>query len=454
MARIRTLAILSDTAPIASPGVEMTDEAIQAVVDDPAIAAASVDDGATQLMLDDVVSEDSAADAEVLEEVAETIAEGTENGEVMPPMAAECLRILTQHIANRRGVQVGVNIAKESFGNKASALQAQRLAMLSIESVAKDIWKQIVKMYEGVIEFVKKWWAKFFDGATKLRDRSESMDKAFKSKKSSIEADAANKRVDIGDWGNLIQNGDGSLSWADSARTVGTLIDGYTFNTNIEGKISDLANKVAEAMKDPASAIRGKTAIIAEAVAVKEKNDANNMGEAPDGMTFTMGDVFQGGRCIYALTPKQGASEDDVVDNIGRMKIWIDEMPGYKDVATTDLPLTDAATYCEAACKNVYNLAVTMIKAKDKSDNVMKIANKLKDRASKLAGMGDDDDKSDDIRVIGKVARACVGMISSSITAVNNHFLQVGNAHLSAVGAIISAGSSKTKEDKKNVIKT
>ena len=133
MARIKTLAMLSNEDLGASPGVEMTDEAIEAVVEDPAIAAAAVNDDATQLELDNVVSEESAADAEVLEEVADTLEEATENGEVITGVAAECLRVLVQHIADRRGIQAGVNIARESFGNKAVGLRAQRLAMLSIQ---------------------------------------------------------------------------------------------------------------------------------------------------------------------------------------------------------------------------------------------------------------------------------------------------------------------------------
>ena len=60
MARIKTLAMLSNEDLGASPGVEMTDEAIEAVVEDPAIAAAAVNDDATQLELDNVVSEESA----------------------------------------------------------------------------------------------------------------------------------------------------------------------------------------------------------------------------------------------------------------------------------------------------------------------------------------------------------------------------------------------------------
>lgn len=454
MARIKTLAMLSSEDNGASPGVEMTDEAIEAVVEDPAIAAATVNDDATQLELDSVVSEESAADADVLEEVADTLEEATENGEVITGVAAECLRVLVQHIADRRQIQAGVNIARESFGNKAAGLQAQRLAMLSIQNIAKDIWKQIVKAYEAVIAFVKKWWAKFFDGATKLRDRAESMEKAFKSKKSTIEKDAATKKVDVGDWINLVQDGTGKFDWSIGSDTVGSLVGTYNLNTNISARISTLADTVAEAMKDPAAATTGKSKVIEEAVKIREKQDANNMGEAPDGMVFAVSDSVVGGKCIYTLTPKTGASEEDVLDNIGRMKIWMDEKPGYKDVAATDLPLTDASAYCENACKNVYNLAVTMIKGKEKSDSAMKVANKLKDRANKLAGMGDDEDKSDDIRTIGKIARACVGMISASVSAINNHFLQVGNAHLSAVAAIISAGSSKTKEDKKNAIKT
>ena len=453
MARIKTLAMLSSEDNGASPGVEMTDEAIEAVVEDPAIAAATVNDDATQLELDSVVSEESAADADVLEEVADTLEEATDNGEVITGVAAECLRVLVQHIADRRGIQAGVNIARESFGNKAAGLQAQRLAMLSIQNIAKDIWKQIVKAYEAVIAFVKKWWAKFFDGATKMRDRAESMEKAYKSKKTSIESDAATKKVNVGDWINLVQDGTGAFDWAAGSTTVGTLVTKYNTETNISTKITALANTVAEAMKDPAAAT-GKSKVIEEAVNIKQANEANNMGEAPDGMIFTVSASVIGGKCIYALTPRTGASEEDVLDNIGRMKVWMDEMPGYKDVAATDLVLTDASTYCENVCKAVYNLAVTMIKGKEKSDNAMKIANKLKDRANKLAGMGDDEDKSDDIRTIGKIARACVGMISASVTVVNNHFLQVGNAHLSAVAAIISAGSSKTKEDKKLVLKT
>ena len=454
MARIRTLAMLNNEDLGASPGVEMTDEAIDAVVEDPAIAAATVNDEATQLELDNAVSEEAAADADVLEEVADTLEEATDNGEVITGVAAECLRVLVQHIADRRGIQAGVNIARESFANKAAGLQAQRLAMLSIQNVAKDIWKQVVKAYEAVIAFVKKWWAKFFDGATKMRDRAESMEKAVKSKKAAIEKDAGNKKVDIGDWGKMLAEGDGVLNWKKAGDDAAAFVECYNAAIAISTQVENIGLAVAEAMKDPASATSGKAAVFAAAVELGLPNEAKNMGEAPDGMTYTHEDCLYGGYALYAITPKKGASDDDVMDNIGRMKIWADEKPDYKDLTATDLPLDGATAFCETACKNVYNLAVTMIKAKNRSDAAMKVADKLKERANKLAGMGDDEDKSDDIRTIGKIARACVGMLSAGVTVANNHFLQAGNAYLSAVAAIISAGSSKSKEDKKQVIKT
>lgn len=258
MARIKTLAMLSNEDLGASPGVEMTDEAIEAVVEDPAIAAAAVNDDATQLELDSVVSEESAADADVLEEVADTLEEAADNGEVITGVAAECLRVLVQHIADRRGIQAGVNIARESFGNKAAGLQAQRLAMLSIQNIAKDIWKQIVKAYEAVIAFVKKWWAKFFDGATKLRDRAESMEKAFKSKKTNIEKDAASKKVDIGDWGAMLQDDDGKLDWGIARDNAGTFIEYYNSAIAISTQVENIGNAVADAMMDPADASTGK----------------------------------------------------------------------------------------------------------------------------------------------------------------------------------------------------
>ncbi len=454
MARIKTLAMLSNEDLGASPGVEMTDEAIEAVVEDPAIAAATVNDDATQLELDSVVSEESAADAEVLEEVADTLEEATENGEVITGVAAECLRVLVQHIADRRGIQAGVNIARESFGNKAAGLQAQRLAMLSIQNIAKDIWKQIVKAYEAVIAFVKKWWAKFFDGATKLRDRAESMEKAFKSKKANIEKDATSKKVDIGDWGTMLHDGDGKLEWKTAGDYAGEFIECYNAAIAISTQVENIGNAVAGAMKDPADASKGKAAVFDQAMKLALPEEAKNMGEAPDGMTYTYEACLYGGQALYALTPKKGASEDDIVDNIGRMKIWANEKPDYRDLTVTELSLEGASAFCETACKNVYNLAVTMIKAKNRSDAAMKVADTLKERANKLAGMSEDDDKSDDIRTIGKIARACVGMLSAGVTVSNNHFLQAGNAFLSAVAAVISAGSSKAKEDKKQVIKT
>lgn len=453
MARIKTLAMLSNEDLGASPGVEMTDEAIEAVVEDPAIAAAAVNDDATQLELDNVVSEESAADADVLEEVADTLEEATDNGEVITGVAAECLRVLVQHIADRRGIQAGVNIARESFGNKAAGLQAQRLAMLSIQNIAKDIWKQIVKAYEAVIAFVKKWWNKFFDGATKLRDRAESMEKAFKSKRASIEKDLT-KTVAIGDWADLIQTGDGELTWGEANKVVTTLVEGYGKTKMTSDKVAELGGAVAKAMEDPANATEGKSKVFATAAALATTTPVTGFGEPPDGMVFIKNLDLYGGRALFALLPRNGASEEEVTDNLGRIKMWVDEIPSYKDLSVTEIALTDAPTYCEAACKSVYNLAVTMIKAKERSDNMMKIASKLKDRANKLANMGDDDDKSDDIRTIGKVARACVGVLSTTVTSLNNHFLQVGNAHLSAVAAIISGGSSKNKEDKKQVIKT
>lgn len=450
MTRFSLAQLSDDTLPV--DAVEMTDEAIEAAVADPTADTAATATDAAALGAMDETLEGSAGDAAALEEAGDVLADGAEAGESIPPIAAEAIRILASRLAARSGVQRGsVNIARESFASKASGPKTLGIAALSLKSIAGNIWKQIVKAYEKVIAFFSKWWNKFFDGATKLRDRAEALAKAAKSK---IKDDSFKnkKTVEIGEWGTHLQTKDGTFNMATVIAAGSTIEKEYTTRVSDTTTIVDTMMGLAGDMLDDPASIEAKLKQFCEALDMKSGKKVTNLGEQPDGMEVLSYDLPFGGKAEFARVFTSGASLDDMKENSGSLKVWVDEQAGFRELKETDINLGEVkAADVIKVMEHVQLLGDTMVKNKGDAGKLDARAKKIKDRAAKLAGKTvDDEDGADDLRAIGNAARACVGLCSSTMAAVRSYFLTTGNALCSFVQALLAAAGGKADaEDKK-----
>jgi hypothetical protein len=448
MARFRKIALLADEVDAGSDAVEMTDEAIGAAVADPAGPVADVADSSAQMEADNEEIAETAESAEALDQVGDTLEQAVENGEGIPPVAAEAIRILASRIGARHGLQVGgLNIASESFKSKTGRVQATRIAMESVKQWAKDLWKMIVKAYEKTIEWFKKWWNKFFDAATKLKDRAEEIEKAAKSKASNPKPYTRGIMVEVGEWGTHLQSAKGDMTPQVIVSTTSNLITRYEDWVNkLTAAVTASLTALPALMEAPNnfdSLIKPVLPKIGVGSVMK-----NADGELPDGMEVTGERFLFGGKMLYVKMFSSTASSEDIKDNIGSMKIWIDEVNGFRDTAMVEFEPVQMEDI-KVIAGGVKALAVKLIDNKNDASKLEANVKKIKDRAAKLASKAEEDDDGDNIRAAGAAARAMLSMSSSGMSQIRSLFLTTGNALLSFCQASLALVGKKKDSEKK-----
>ncbi len=123
----------------------------------------------------------ASADADTLERIADT-AETAEAEGGLDPVAAEIAEVAVESIYARLGVQRSSYPALESFGGKTGRKRATQLAIEDIKETVKKIWAAVVNAFQKIIDFVKNFFGKLFDGNRKLLARINALEKKAAAK--------------------------------------------------------------------------------------------------------------------------------------------------------------------------------------------------------------------------------------------------------------------------------
>ncbi len=142
------------------------------------------------------------ADADTLERIADT-AETAEAEGGLDPVAAEIAEVAVESIYARLGVQRSSYPALESFSGKTGRKRATQLAIEDIKETVKKIWAAVVNAFQKIIDFVKNFFGKLFDGNRKLLARINALEKKAAASKGettgSVKASGITKPVGKGD---------------------------------------------------------------------------------------------------------------------------------------------------------------------------------------------------------------------------------------------------------------
>ncbi len=142
------------------------------------------------------------ADAVTLERIADT-AETAEAEGGLDPVAAEIAEVAVESIYARLGVQRSSYPALESFSGKTGRKRATQLAIEDIKETVKKIWAAVVNAFQKIIDFVKNFFGKLFDGNRKLLARINALEKKAAASKGettgSVKASGITKPVGKGD---------------------------------------------------------------------------------------------------------------------------------------------------------------------------------------------------------------------------------------------------------------
>ena len=131
--------------------------------------SADVEAGAAEI-------DQASADADTLERIADT-AEAAEAEGGLDPVAAEIAEVAVESIYARLGVQRSSYPALESFGGKTGRKRATQLAIEDIKETVKKIWAAVVNAFQKIVDFVKNFFGKLFDGNRKLLARINALEK-------------------------------------------------------------------------------------------------------------------------------------------------------------------------------------------------------------------------------------------------------------------------------------
>ena len=116
--------------------------------------------------------EELSGDTEQLEEYAEAVEKGAEDGG-MDETAARVVDIGVESIAGKWGIK-RTKIGAENFSGSMKA-QSTKVALESIGETIKDMWKKFVAWIGEIIAKVKDFWLKYHNAGKSMKKRAEKL---------------------------------------------------------------------------------------------------------------------------------------------------------------------------------------------------------------------------------------------------------------------------------------
>ena len=116
--------------------------------------------------------EELTGDTEQLEEYAEAVEKGAEDGG-MDETAARLVDIGVESIAGKWGIK-RTKIGAENFSGSMKA-QSTKVALESIGTTIKDMWKKFVAWLGEIIGKVKDFWLKYHNAGKSMKKRAEKL---------------------------------------------------------------------------------------------------------------------------------------------------------------------------------------------------------------------------------------------------------------------------------------
>lgn len=331
----------------------------------------------------------------------------------------------------------------ESFGSSRERINATASVENRITDTLKKIWEAIKRAVNKVIAFVRKWYLKIFDGASRLKKRAE----AIRTKGENTQGTAKEKKITIPLSGlHINKNAPKAAQLVSSMKTVTTIIADVTKGQMSKGYEKAMTG-MTEALEGAVEAGRmsgGKTKKINAAetkyagLSSAFTEDSKAMAKFPgasetNAKGFSVKEVLPGGKRFVALdlsladdaTPKDIAAGSRsackvVLVDATDSKVEVD---GSKEVDV--LSPQDVV----AIANGVIDLADAVIdyrKEFENYDRQTKEALKRVDKVASGSSKGDNDAETERLAEIRAIASAAGNLIrnqGTSVTSVVNYGL-------------------------------
>lgn len=156
---------LDDSTAVDMAEVEKPEEAVETHL----IEVEGLDQSVSELVDD---GEELVGDTEQLEEYAEAVEKGAEDGG-MDETAARVVDIGVESIAGKWGIK-RTKIGAENFTGSMKA-QSTKVALESIGTTIKEMWEKFVAWIGEIIGKVKDFWLKYHNAGKSMKTRAEKL---------------------------------------------------------------------------------------------------------------------------------------------------------------------------------------------------------------------------------------------------------------------------------------
>ena len=399
---------LDDSQAVDLAEVEKPEEAVETHL----IEVEGLDQSVSELVDD---GEELASDTEQLEEYADAVEKGAEEGG-MDETAARVVDVAVESIAVKWGIK-RTKIGAENFSGSMKA-QSTKVALESIGETIKTMWKKFVAWIGEIIAKVKDFWLKYHNAGKSMKKRAEKLyqriDKGLGQK---------DKSEISGGWtSNLLVDGKIDVDYvissgASAGKDVQSIAQATDINLDKSGKvIRGMAN--APVVLDASGA--------AQFVELGKKT-SKNLGDAlPNGAVSVKVGAIPGGAYIVAYNK----------DDVGYVKlVTVGENSGDKKTPTPDESKMKAAI---KAIEQYGDALETSLKDFRKANEKLKT---LQDAAKDAA------DKLEEVKAEGKdgarkslaVANAAVSSYTAAQRAATTFLKNGGQGLIGYVTAGIGA---------------
>ena len=334
----------------------------------------------------------------------------------------------------------------ESFGSSRERINATASVENRITDTLKKIWEAIKRAVNKVIAFVRKWYLKIADGASRLKKRAE----AIRTKGENTQGTAKEKKITIPLSGlHINKNAPKAAQLVSSMKTVTTIIADVTKGQMSKG-YEKAMNGLTEALEGAVESGRissGKEKKIAAAetkyasLSGEFTEDSKVLAKFPGATeTTTKGysvkETLPGGKRFVALDlalADDATSKDIANGSRSACKVALVDAADSKVEVDSSKEVDVLSPQDVVAIANgVIDLADVVIdyrKEFENYDRQTKEALKRVDKVANGSGKGDTDAESErlaDIRAIATAAGNLIRNQGTSVTAVINYGLNLG----------------------------
>lgn len=451
-----SLALLADDTPIEAETSGTDSEVVTAeIAADPSPDIAAADETADTAVSSVDTIDGADADAEALDQVADLVDTANENGG-LDPVAAESIKILTNRIRANLGMSPITGIAIENFKSKTTRVKAGQLAKESIQSTAKAIWDYIVKLWDKLVAWLKKWYNNFFDGITKLKNRAVKVVKAAENKEGDkFEGGAEARKLAGPAYANHL-----ALSKADAgaARVATSKEIAEYWTTVADTNESDTSSDISEVILGDAQTLLEKvndpSKFKESAKAIFDAIKNSGVGAPLKGSNFDIEDGFEMKAFGKATGPKLGekgifikypkSMDGDFARALGKVRIVVMGDTGRGTATNLDMVAAEPEEVkiiaekirdtAEMVLRDRAKMEKVATSVKSFTDATKRVAAKYKDEAAERAGQ------------VRAVASATHSFITGSMVAANQIILTCGHASLTFCADSLNALGKTEKE--------